>query len=156
MTEEWREIIIPVKFLVSSIGRVKSGITGKILTPNKRGGYRRIRSHHSVHVLVAKAFVPNPLNLPIVDHGDGDKANNADSNLEWVTFGENMTRAHDQKRITYCSGAANGSAILTEAEVLKIRRAYKQSATQVALAEMYGVSQQIISAIVRREVWKHV
>lgn len=46
-----------------------------------------------VHTLVAKAFLPNPGNLPTVNHKDGNKENNFASNLEWATYGENNAHA---------------------------------------------------------------
>lgn len=46
-----------------------------------------------VHVLVANAFIPNPLGLPTVNHIDGNKNNNNVTNLEWATYGENNTHA---------------------------------------------------------------
>lgn len=48
-----------------------------------------------LHRLVAEAFVPNPNNLPVVDHIDGDKMNNKASNLRWVTPQENTQAAYD-------------------------------------------------------------
>lgn len=47
----------------------------------------------SVHRLVAKAFLPNTNNYPVVEHLDDDKAHNAVENLEWVTYQENSIRA---------------------------------------------------------------
>ena len=66
-----------------------------------------------VNRLVAKAFIPNPYNLPEVNHIDGNKENNHVSNLEWVSrsynvkhsFSSGLKRAHrwtdeERKRIS--------------------------------------------------------
>lgn len=52
------------------------------------------RKTFSLHRLLAIAFIPNPLNLPYINHIDGNKLNNNLSNLEWCTASENMKHAH--------------------------------------------------------------
>ena len=60
---------------------------------NSHHGYKRIRLYigskswktYAVHRLVAEAFIPNPYNLPEVNHKDENHSNNASSNLEWCT-----------------------------------------------------------------------
>lgn len=81
---------------VSNLGNVKSlnyHRTGqeKLLSPAfDKDGYLRVllskngdRKHYLVHRLVAHAFLPNPLNLPEVNHIDKNKLNNNVDNLEW-------------------------------------------------------------------------
>lgn len=88
---------------VSNFGRVKSlnyNHTGKekILKPvENRYGYLKValfqntkEKRYTVHRLVASAFIPNDNNLPCVNHKDENKKNNNVSNLEWVTYKENI------------------------------------------------------------------
>ena len=112
------EIWCPIKgyesmYEVSDQGRVKSIGYGKerILKPRRDGGgylfvtlYKN-REHKmcKVHRLVAKTFIPNPDNLPEVNHKDEDKTNNKVSNLEFcdrkynVNYGTGIQRMADKK-----------------------------------------------------------
>lgn len=102
--EIWRAINGTKGFIeVSNEGRVRSLLRGtprilKTQTDNK--GYHRIHVTierenftYKVHREVAKAFIPNPANLPQVNHKDGNKNNNSVDNLEWVTNRENAHHA---------------------------------------------------------------
>lgn len=53
----------------------------------------RKRKNQFIHRLLAQAFIPNPENKAHVNHIDGNKQNNALSNLEWVTPKENAVHA---------------------------------------------------------------
>ena len=50
-----------------------------------------------VHRLVAETFIDNPDNLPMVDHIDGDRANNKVENLRWVSAKENASNRLPRK-----------------------------------------------------------
>ena len=50
---------------------------------------KRLSKMYYAHRLVAEYFIPNPDNLPQVDHIDHNKLNNHVSNLRWVTIKEN-------------------------------------------------------------------
>lgn len=115
MEEVWKEIKDYPQYYVSNIGRVKSNFHNKerILSP-RIGifGYLFVNLYRDkkmksvkIHRLVAEAFIPNPDNLPQVNHKNENKHNNNVSNLEWCTAKYNLTynglhkRQHDlQKR----------------------------------------------------------
>lgn len=81
---------------------------GKILKqhPDDRG-YLWVKLHDlkskktvKVHRLVGEAFIPNPLNLPCLNHKDEDKTNNAASNLEWCTHAYNNSYGTHLQKIS--------------------------------------------------------
>ena len=88
--ESWAKFPNDKSILVSTYGRVKHN--GRLLKQCNSNGYRRAAGHLT-HRLVATTFLPNPDNLPIVNHIDGNRANNNVDNLEWVSNKENTDHA---------------------------------------------------------------
>lgn len=107
MKEIWKDIEdYEGLYQVSNLGNVRSlnyNGTHKIKEMAHqlmRKGYLRVHlsknnksKRISIHRLVAETFIPNPNNLPQVNHIDGNKQNNCVSNLEWCTNLENQRHA---------------------------------------------------------------
>lgn len=88
-------------YSVNENGEVRNDRTGHIKKPfiNKVNNYLTVDLYEGnrsekvpIHRLVAEAFIPNPDKKPTVDHIDGDRQNNAVSNLRWATYSENNSR----------------------------------------------------------------
>lgn len=79
-------------FIVFEDGRIFK----RLDPPVSSSGYKFVRigkKSYPLQRVIASTFIPNPDNKPEVNHIDGDKTNNAVSNLEWVTKSENIQHA---------------------------------------------------------------
>lgn len=102
MTEIWKDIVgYESLYQVSNFGKIRSlrkrsrrfGPNALMLKPSRNGdGYLQVKLSGKglietarVHRIVAMAFIPNPENLPEINHIDENKENNRVSNLEWCT-----------------------------------------------------------------------
>lgn len=99
----WKELSIDPRYKVSEDGRIK-GLDGRILKQAKdTRGYMFVtlnnnykQYHLSVHRAVAICYIPNPHNLPQVNHKDEDKTNNVYTNLEWCDNKYNSHYSHSK------------------------------------------------------------
>ena len=97
--EIWKDAIgFEGLYKVSNMGRIKNK-KGAILSPyHNNNGYISIDLYKKgkvyklrVHRLVALAFIPNPNNLPMVNHKNENKTNNNVTNLEWCDNSYNLS-----------------------------------------------------------------
>ncbi len=93
MQEIWKDIEgFDGRYQISSWGNVRN-LNGDIIKPfENEKGYLKVgltkdgKCHKKrINRLVAIAFIPNPYELPQVNHKDGNKKNNSITNLEWST-----------------------------------------------------------------------
>jgi hypothetical protein len=80
---------------------VKETMAIRLPVPNPNG-YNRImlsdkskRKNKYVHRLVAETFIPNPNNLPYVNHKDANRKNNSVENLEWCNNQQNIKHRYE-------------------------------------------------------------
>lgn len=99
------------KYAITSCGRVWSYKHKRFIKSclDPRTGYYQVclypnkdKTHkiHLIHRLVAETYLPNPDNLPCINHKDENKANNSLPNLEWCTYNYNANYGTRNERIS--------------------------------------------------------
>lgn len=142
---------------ITEEGNVINKKTGRILKPQPNSkGYLRIqltnKEKYFVHRLVASKYIPNPNNLPQVNHIDGNKLNNRASNLEWISNIDN--RAHAIRTELHLCGDKCSWAKLTSDTVRLIRSDTIHTTKELSI--IYNVSPATIRDIMSRRTWKHL
>lgn len=87
---EWRTVSKSIKHEVSTKGQIRTKKTFEVRKVHQGvRGYLRItlnRKTRAVHRIVAETFIPNPDNLPTVNHKSRDRHDNSVENLEWASI----------------------------------------------------------------------
>lgn len=153
-------------YLISNLGRIKNVKNGTIMKnyKNKNNPYYKITLSFGnrnkqvtmrVHRAVAQTFIPNPDNLPQVNHKDGNKLNNNIENLEWVTGKQNNIHAVVNKLSR--SGEMSQLSKLTSEQIEYIKEKcipYDKNFGCIALAKKFNVDSSTISKIIHDMSWK--
>lgn len=164
LEEVWKIYPLNNKFSVSSFGKLKNSLTGKIYSQHKsKSGYmgfctsngkRKSYKLYRIHRMVAETFIPNPDNKPYVNHKDGNKTNNNVSNLEWVTASENTKHAFETG---LCKIDRRYKRKLSDKDVTFIREKYIPRHPKYGarpLSRRFGTTHQTIRDIILNNTYK--
>lgn len=165
--EEWRSVVCAGEPLdlgsiyeVSSLGRIRpAGRNDLKQTPLKGRGYLVVclsingwSKNFRVHRLVAETFIGTPPSPSSeVNHINGITGDNRVENLEWTSPKENTRHAVATGLRPRCT-----SSVLSEMDVLEIRRLRSAGVKRRVVAEQFGVTVFNIKAIDLRKSWKHL
>lgn len=170
----WKDLVFEdVKqdmYEINNFGDVRNKITGTILTPREiNTGYMSVnlrcndnKGHNKLqHRLVAHAFIKGKrIEEDTVDHIDGNKKNNEDTNLHWCTQEENNKLAikNGQNNIL---GSNHHMAKLTEEKVHIICKMIENNISYEDILKEIGLenndnNRDMIGNIKRGISWKHI
>ena len=137
----------------------------KLIPATIANGYQKVliyykpgkRKQVSIHRLVACAFIPNPNNLPQVNHIDGNKKNNNIDNLEWVTSSENVKHAFDTGLKHAAKGQYCSFAKTTDDNIRRVcEELVKNELTPPQIAKKYNIYRKTVLLILYRKQWTHI
>jgi len=152
MKEIWKDISgYDGKYQASNLGRIINLKTQKIYI-GSLGGRNVLYRYCSigfVHRLVALTFIPNLENKPEIDHIDFNPLNNRVENLRWVTHSENQI--HSRERLSKSKqGEKHPKSLLSDKDVLEIRRLRKHKIRYKILSKKFGISENTLCQVVTR------
>jgi hypothetical protein len=161
--EIWRIVGGFPLYEVSNLGNVRSNQyeSARALRPNlKRNGYVQVclsndagRKYVLVHRLVAKAFLAPAPRRPWVNHKDGNKQHNLDTNLEWSTPRQNNAHAN-ARGVRNAMTNPKRAHKLTAEIVAEIRATVPKGRGAKAAAERFGISATLLQRILRNTMWR--
>ena len=109
-----------------------------------------------VHRLVALAYIPNPDNLPVINHKNGIKTDNRVENLEWVTHKENVMHAIETGLWKPAKGKETNHGRFEVSDVLRIRELKEQGLPIRKIAKMFNITHGAVEQIAQRHTYAWV
>lgn len=106
-------------------------------------GSGHLKKSQYVHIQVARAFHPNPLGKPQVNHKDGNPRNNAASNLEWVTSEENIQHANQLRALE-----GRKRLMTTSAQRVEMCMLFMHGFSKAAIARLFSLPYDTVRAAI--------
>lgn len=130
----------------------------KVISPHKNhDGYLMVNLRKdgkvkmvSVHRLIACNFIPNPTNLPQVNHIDGVKTNNSITNLEWCSSRDNLIHAIKTGLFVHKRGQENKCRTITDDKAREVLNAYLAEPNATEIGRRFNLSRYLVMSIVHR------
>lgn len=159
MIEEYRKLREYPNYRIYNTGKIYSEHYKKFIHQHDdNSGYLQVtliglhgRKTIKVHILVAKAFLPNPFKFPEVNHIDCNKYNNKVTNLEWVSKHDNMLHASK-----YSYKNREELSPLTNDMVRLIPILLDYGFSIKLISRLYRVGHITIRNIIQGKTWKHL
>lgn len=159
MIEEYRKLREYPMYRIYNTGKIYSEHYKRFIHQHDdNSGYLQVtlvgiygRKTVKAHILVAKAFIPNPNNLPEINHKDCNKYNNKITNLEWVSKHDNMLHAS-----IYSYKHREDLSPLDSNKVKLIPILLGCGFSIKLISRLYNVGHITIRNIIQGKTWKHL
>ncbi len=167
---EWRSVIgfhgqyeVSDSGVIRRVGNGRGSVSGRVLTQSDHAqGYKVVSlwvsnksSTQLAHRVIAAAFLGKCPEGYDVNHKDGNKHNNAVSNLEYVTRAQNIRHAINTGLMSV-TGINNPASKLNEQQVRDIRAMHEQGSGYKSLGKLFDVSPETVRDIVKGRIWRHL
>ena len=148
-------------YFITKDGRVFNKHNKQLSPVNNGKGYLILninidgkRRCKALHRMVAEAFIPNPFDLPEVNHKDANRKNNSIENLEWVTHGQNIKHSFDIQNRS-AKGSNNANATITEQVAVEICELLSKGLKASQIRNL-GYPYTVVRRIKAKATWRHI
>ena len=160
---KWERLVINgiiMDYYINPMGEIKN-LKGRYIKQrtNNRGYYiidlyyKHKKITYLTHRLIAMMFIPNPENLPTVNHKDGIKSHNYYHNLEWVSYSDNNKHAYDNGLKISLKGIDSPFAKCPEEMIRIICEKLEIDKSPKRISEELGVPKSLVRSIKSGESW---
>lgn len=169
LSDLWKPLYInniKTNYVISKYGNIFNINRNHLMTPYlSNSGYKvvkitipgiNISKNYFLHRLIAQTFIPNPKNLPYINHIDANKLNNNINNLEWCTPEHNVHEAIRLNLMNYKYDDEHHGSKLSSEEVENIIIEYLNGKEPKEIYKEKGLNKNLVNQIIRGVSYKKI